>query len=149
MFSREESGAAMAKYTIIHSCGCTEEVQIFGTNVHGERDHRTAWLESQPCKECYARERNAGGNGLAVLDGTPKQVAWAVDIRSDMLADVERFEAEATRRVTPGMEESVDEMLGAIRSEVERQASAKWFIDNRLSFSARARFAELARDRVA
>jgi deoxycytidylate deaminase len=42
----------MAQYTIKHTCGHEEVVNICGTNVHGERDRKVAWLESKPCHEC-------------------------------------------------------------------------------------------------
>lgn len=45
------------KYTITHTCGHTEEHQIYGTNAHGERDRKIAWLETTLCPECYRKEQ--------------------------------------------------------------------------------------------
>lgn len=46
----------MTKYDITHSCGHSETVEIFGTNVHGERDRKLKWLEEHECHECYVRD---------------------------------------------------------------------------------------------
>ena len=43
----------MSIYKITHSCGHTVEHQIYGTNVHGEREKKAAWLESRLCYDCY------------------------------------------------------------------------------------------------
>lgn len=43
------------KYEITHTCGCTETVNIYGTNVHGERDSKIAWMESKPCYKCQRK----------------------------------------------------------------------------------------------
>ena len=49
------------KYTVTHSCGHEADVQIYGSNTHGERDSKIAYHESRLCAECYAKQQ-AGGN---------------------------------------------------------------------------------------
>lgn len=82
------------KYEINHTCGHTETVQIYGTNVHGERERKAAWMESRPCKECArkaeldAAEAWEAEVGLtADMTGTEKQVAWARRLRHQALAE--------------------------------------------------------------
>ena len=78
----------MSIYKITHSCGHTVEHQIYGTNVHGEREKKAAWLESRLCYDCYKQaeaEKAAKASedaNLPELTGSEKQIAWATDIRA-------------------------------------------------------------------
>lgn len=121
----------MAKYTITHTCGHTEEVQLFGP--YKDRESRIKWLESKPCPDCIKAAATQAANeasaerGLAPLTGTDKQTAWAVTIREgvykciDMLAGVaDKFgNAEATK------------MVAGWTAELDKHTEAKWWIDNR------------------
>lgn len=78
----------MSLYTIDHICGHSEEVQIYGTNVHGEREKKAEWLASRPCFDCRKAEELAQAEnyekfrGLSAdMAGTEKQVKWARCIR--------------------------------------------------------------------
>lgn len=85
----------MAQYTITHTCGHDETVQIYGTNVHGERERKAAWLESKPCRDCERealREENLGG--AAELTGSDRQVAWADDLRARAIAEAKQLLAK-------------------------------------------------------
>lgn len=62
----------MAKYTITHSCGHTAEHQIYGTNTHGEREKRAAYLETTLCAECYARAQTGECNEVTMHYGEYK-----------------------------------------------------------------------------
>lgn len=82
----------MAQYHITHTCGHDETVQIYGTNVHGERERKAAWLESKPCRDCERealREENLGG--AVELTGSDKQVAWANDLRAKAIAEAKQL----------------------------------------------------------
>ncbi len=139
----------MAKYQISHSCGHVETVNICGTNVHGERDRKIAWLESRPCRECEAAESamKARDEGLAELNGSPKQVAWANDIRWDVLDKMERFIAKMENGgIAPSMRDKADEIFAAMRAEVTNQASAKWFIDHGRNYDALSAFNKIAKE---
>lgn len=133
----------MAKYEITHSCGCTETVNICGTNAHGERDKRIAWLSSIPCRECEARAaaERAADAGLPELSGTPKQVAWALDIREGIMAKIDGFAEKFTG--VPGQGGRVAAVYEAMRAEIAGETSAKWFIDHQV-YDTRKKFAEAA-----
>jgi hypothetical protein len=88
----------MAKYTITHECGHTEEVALFGKS--SERDRRIKWLESQPCRECLRnveidQAKSQGEEfGLPNLTGSDKQIAWAITIRARKVTEF----SESTER---------------------------------------------------
>ena len=73
----------MAKYTINYACGHTQEIELFGS--HKEREERIKYLQENDCPECrkekeyiYALSQSAS---LPKLEGTEKQVRWAMVIR--------------------------------------------------------------------
>ena len=48
----------MAWYDVTYKCGHEGREQIYGTNVHGERDRRVEWIsEHKLCPECYKAEK--------------------------------------------------------------------------------------------
>lgn len=93
-----------------HMCGHNgERYQAYG-KMDG-RDRQLAAIEAQPCPECRksAADQAAIDGGLPLLSGSPKQIAWASDIRERALR-----------------------LLPAERAEKLRpEASARWWIDNR------------------
>ncbi|MCH4856989.1 hypothetical protein [Bifidobacterium pseudolongum] len=79
----------MAQYNIHHTCGHEETVQIYGTNVHGERQRKAEWLESKPCRDCERKAiREETLTGAAELTGSDKQVNWANDLRAKAIDDI-------------------------------------------------------------
>ena len=127
----------MAQYEISHQCGHTATVQIYGTDVNGERKQRAAWLATRPCTSCYRarqqRERDArngsavaqaAADGLPELTGTAKQVAWAVTIRQETLdglrQDLSRYDDATAGAV-----------MGIYRRIAARETSASAWIDAR------------------
>lgn len=108
--------------TITHACGHTEEIVVLGKRA--DREKKIAWLEAQLCAECRAREGAAQGaaKGWAALEGSPKQVAWAEDLRIETMGAIAalktRTDDEAARK------DRVIAYLGGI-------TSAEWWIDNR------------------
>lgn len=42
----------MALAYITYKCGHSDNVQIYGTNVHGERDRKAAWYGTIDCPDC-------------------------------------------------------------------------------------------------
>lgn len=85
----------MAKYEIMHICGHTSIVNLFG-----QRNQRVWQMESlrkEKCPDCKkieleeinkkAAEENAK-LGLPQLEGTEKQIFWAESIRKKMLGDL-------------------------------------------------------------
>lgn len=79
----------MAQYNIHHTCGHEETVQIYSTNVHGERQRKAEWLESKPCRDCERKAMREGNlAGAAGLEGSEKQVSWANDLRAKAIGDI-------------------------------------------------------------
>ena len=79
----------MALYDITYRCGHKDTVRIYGTNAHGEREKKAAWYGTIDCPDCKAaktRQANKAA-GMAELEGSDKQIAWAKDIRSECMAE--------------------------------------------------------------
>ena len=72
----------MAKYTIPHSCGHSETVQLYGK--HTDRSRYMDNAERRQCRDCYNASLVAktADMGLPALTGSDKQVAWAETIRA-------------------------------------------------------------------
>lgn len=90
----------MAKYNVEFSCGHTEMVELFGKEA--DRQRKIAWLEKEGlCPDCFkakkaaehkaendAAKAEAEKEGLPELTGSPKQVAWAITLRQQVLDDI-------------------------------------------------------------
>ena len=93
-----------------HICGHSgERYQAYGH--HSGRERQLTAIEAQLCPECrkMAAEKKAIDAGLPMLEGSPKQIAWASDIRERALR---LLPTERTEKLRP-------------------ETSAKWWIDNR------------------
>lgn len=116
------------KTTVTYACGHTEEIQVFGKR--SDREKKIAWLEAQLCAECRAREgaEQGAAKGWAALEGSPKQIAWAEDLRSETMdaiaATKTRTESESA------LKDRVIKYIGGI-------TSAEWWIDNRFYAGAK------------
>lgn len=150
----------MAKYNITHSCGHTQEHQIYGTNRHGERDRKVEWLENNLCGECYKAEMTAwateSNKQWPELVGSEKQIAWAMRIRASIYPQLEMLAANAEEDMEKGrkmiaegrdarikrhgvdisekLEADLDKRCGrgirAINEARKHMTSAKWWIEN-------------------
>lgn len=121
----------MSIYKITHSCGHIVEHQIYGTNVHGERDKKAEWLSTRLCYECYkkAQKEAVPDVGYVALEGSEKQIAWAEDIRekvAPLIVDGQE-KANAASHRNP----AVAAAMNAVLQELREQSSAKWWIDHR------------------
>ena len=94
------------KYTCGHG---GERYQVYG-KMDG-RARQLAAIEAYPCPECrkIEAEQQALAAGLPLLVGSPKQIAWASEIRERKLRLADQ------------------EMAAKLRPE----ASAKWWIEHR------------------
>jgi len=132
----------MAKYAVTYKCGHAGAVDIVGTNVNGERERKAAWYAQQLCPECYkaakAAEAEKANEGYPELRGSDKQVAWANQIRANMIKTYAR-EIEATRAnldkakamlTAGGVPAHIKDKAQLIINIIECN-EAKWFIDNR------------------
>lgn len=125
----------MAQYNIHHTCGHEETVQIYGTNVHGERQRKAEWLESKPCRDCE-REAMREGNlaGAAELTGSGKQVNWANDLRAKAIGDIKAKLATLDTQYIAAPQEWKDAQRNAgeeIITAMLAETSAKTIIDHR------------------
>lgn len=116
----------MAKYTITHTCGHTETVNLQGPTA--ERERRIAAMESTPCAECRAKE----GEGMT---GSVKQIAWAVDIRKGMINTVKRTIERQIAENAPGLtDEQLEQVRAGLNETIDKINgidNARWFIDHR------------------
>ena len=135
----------MSKYEIEHACGHTTTVNICGTNVHGERERKAAWLASHPCDACRAAKN--GEDGMAELKESEKQIAWALDIRSGLIRDYESF-VNRCGKGAEGAEDAVAEIYSRMLSQLTEQTSAEWFIENQ-NWRPMQAFTEIAHELVA
>lgn len=109
------------RYEITRICGHEEEVQLFGKAA--DRERRIARMEAEPCAACRAK-----GSGL---EGTPKQCAWATDIRSDMRRTVEGMRDECRQKATDEQMAVIDANCDKVQRAIDAETSAKWFIEHR------------------
>ncbi len=128
----------MSIYKITHSCGHTVEHQIYGTNVHGEREKKAAWLESRLCYDCYKQaeaEKAAKASedaNLPELTGSKKQIAWATDIRAKAAFAINEMRAKiAANTNTSEINLKQIAAVESVLDELCSRSSAKWWIDNR------------------
>lgn len=141
----------MAKATVTctcATCGATFEIVKVCRN---RRDANSfeAWAENtcDECRDCYRarkeRERAEAAkkqaaqnaeNGFAELQGSPKQIAWALSIRARLVQDIED---EIDRK---GIEENggaeARELLARYDHRVRAETSARWWIEHRDVFAA-------------
>jgi hypothetical protein len=134
------------QYTVKRSCGDSEIVQIFGTNAHGERDRKVAWLESQPCyKHCQEQAVAAAillseKLELPKLEGSEKQIAWAITIRSKFVKSLMEWADEYSGRLARGIKdnkiteeyaEDQRQLFIGLGQRMVSSTQAKFWIDNR------------------
>lgn len=127
------------KTGIVYSCGHRATVQIYGTDAHGERDRKAAWLATQLCPDCAKADRaeqrderdqetaaQAAAAGWPALTGTDRQVLWATTIRADAVAAV------AKRLSRHPDADIATRALAVWTDDALRHTDAKWWIDNRI-----------------
>lgn len=125
----------MAQYNIHHTCGHEETVQIYGTNVHGERTRKAEWLESKPCRDCERKAmRDENLAGAAELEGSEKQVNWANDLRAKAIGDIKAKLAKIDTQYIAAPQDWKDAQRAAgeaIITAMLAETNAKTIIDHR------------------
>lgn len=134
------------RYQITHSCGHTDTHNIIGSNSRGQRDYQVRNKESQLCSECWkeqqAAQTAAKSIELPVLTGTEKQIAWALSLRLEKYAELDKFLAEARERgdqaVAAGkmtVDACSTNMVKIQKAAklIKSNTEAKYWIDNRYS----------------
>lgn len=130
----------MSWYEITRSCGHIESIQIYGTNVHGERERKAAQLAENPCGDCrragrdQAASAQAADLGLPELTGSDRQIAWAMTIRATALTGLDTWRAQIAERLAnhPEEQERADQLLTTLETVVAGHTDARWWIDNRV-----------------
>lgn len=130
----------MAQYPIRHNCGHTHTYHLYGPGQ--KRKQKERWLAEQPCRDCLRRidqERaaaHAEKHNLPPLDGSEKQVDWAMRIRHDTFVALDRVivgmdRAEAVPIPEPyAFFEGETITLGDVLATLAAETRAKWWIDN-------------------
>ena len=118
---QKNKGENEMKTTVTHTCGHKEDIAVFGKRA--DREKKIAWLESQPCAECRAAESAEASKaaGMAALVGSPRQIAWAEDLRTESINAVQKIEARTETEAVH--KDRLIKYLGSI-------TSAAWWIEN-------------------
>lgn len=142
----------MAQYRVTHDCGHEVTHRLYGR--YEDRYNKAKWLETQPCPSCAADElaQEASDSGWPILDGSEKQVRWALKIRAASTSDLSNVSNIDIFAVLSAMGLRTTEGLktlgitnaseaAAFCKKVERdiyemylaQKDASWWIENRES----------------
>lgn len=132
----------MAWNTITHSCGHTEDHQLYGPGRN--REWRAKCMAAEPCSSCRAEALAAenrqaaqsnAASGLPALTGTEKQIAWAETIRHAKLDTAGKaLSGELTGAHLSafwGDADLTDPDLPFVVDALQAQTSASWWIDHR------------------
>lgn len=121
----------MAKYEVTYACGHTRTVNLFGKSA--DRERKLQWLATINCPDCEKAAEQQEAEAiearlqLSELTGSPKQIAWAREIRKEAIRVIERqLElAKADDRKADML--FLPDILRAICAHEE----AAWWIENR------------------
>lgn len=126
----------MAKYNITYSCGHAGICALFGKETI--RQHYIAWAGRDGlCGVCRTSNREAAcvavetEHDLPTLSGSPKQIAWAREIRTTKVGEVADFVHAARARTPPEKADRFEQHAAAVMQGLYGQAVARWWIDNR------------------
>ena len=88
------------------------------------------WKKEQEEKAAAALRRSAEGITLAELEGSPKQIAWAEDIRS-------KFALKSADNMGIIDRADIRDKYTRLRTKtLEEMKSARWWIDNRVQLTS-------------
>lgn len=135
----------MAKATAICTCRkCGKTFEKYATKYNrAEADRWVEWIERTItiCPDCEREERmkqaaelnaQAAEAGMPALEGSPKQIAWAEDIRAKFFGQTGKLADSYRKR--ENMQHEAD-MLEATRAYIlKHMDSAKWWIEHRTYF---------------
>lgn len=105
----------MAKYTINHKCGHSEVVELYGKQE--DRYRKIEYMESIDCPECrrkaeYERALSLSSE-LPVLEGSEKQIAWAMSIRQNWIDNAKKY----FERNHMDYQESLEKLLSGYKAD--------------------------------
>lgn len=138
----------MGKYLVKYACGHEQEVELFGPIK--QRQWRLEHMADELCPECERKReaaklaKDAEDNELPALNGSEKQVTWAMKIRHDMLKSInelsknvekhERNASEHPELVNDFVErriEALKKTMSKAAMYISEETSAAFFIDNK------------------
>ena len=136
----------MAWYEVKFSCGHVERVQLYGAEK--ERANKIKFFEENGmCPACYReymqekkeaeKAEKVSGIELVELEGSPKQIAWAEDIRADFFDTLKNKKWNENNSQEMALKAAAIELFSG-------KASAKWWIENR-----EKRFAVIMHEHIA
>jgi hypothetical protein len=122
----------MAKYNVTYRCGHAETKQLYGP--YAQRERTIAYYKTVDCPACKAEaaKKAAENNGLVVLIGSPKQIAWATDIRAEFIKVVKSLKEQSAGNAD---DKRVQDIYSFLDSTIKNK-EAKWWIDNRSTLSS-------------
>jgi hypothetical protein len=91
---------------------------------------RIAKLEQCECDACFRNKQNEQAEqarqerGLAELQGTPKQIAWATTIREGVCKALDKV-----RKIADNDQEKA--MVDGWEQDINKETSASWWIEHR------------------
>jgi len=112
----------MAWYTINYACGHSERKQLYGKEA--DRQKTIQFLEQQECMDCKAEAAKENEShyvekyGCKPLVGSPKQVAWAQEIRAKYFS---RTEDERLKRARADFSDVMSVLKSAYKSIPENE----------------------------
>lgn len=112
----------MAKTLITYKCGHTAVVQLYGKSA--DRERKIAWYATIDCPDCQAAAALDAAPDLPALDGSDKQIRWALTVRVEQL---DRLSVWIDSNVAPQDAGLADRITAAARSRIR----ASWWIDHR------------------
>ena len=147
------------KYEVTYKCGHTGTVELFGKE--SDREYRLSRMAEEDCPDCQKAAvhamcaEQAERYGLPDLVGSPKQIAWAEEIRAEFIAKKEeqserneQVYARALAANIPNAQEQIDKMralFDGFCAEFFAETSARKWIDLRDKANTRD-FANLLND---
>lgn len=135
------------KYTVTYACGHTGEVELFGT--FKSREYKIEQLKDELCPDCAKAKHDEyvedlqNSEEFAKLNGSEKQVSWAVDLRDKKIKNLNTLKA-TVKRSKKFVEEAsnipsvykarfakLDAKIDTAIAFYKAQTEAKYFIDTR------------------
>lgn len=116
----------MGYFSGTYACGHEGKVQIYGPSK--DREWKAEREFSQLCRACYIAQQqkiaqeNAQALNLPALQGSEKQVAWAMQLRDRLLTAYNKETIPA---------QSASAMRYVINHMTRKQTDASWWIDRR------------------
>ena len=127
-------------YTGIGKCGHEVSVEVGGYSEEYRQDRANDEISERMCPECYkkmieekrkAAEEEAGNMGLPELEGSPKQINWALSIRADAIKELTPVMDYAQELLEENPKNEVAKKYFYAAQDLIQMTSASDWIDSR------------------